>query len=106
MPAIAISGRRFGKTAAAAQAAGMSIDSYRTMQRKLHDDGVRAHEAARAASDAIYWSNLARITRSASRLCEFMHEYMATFEEPCPVPIVITTPGRDDWLRRWMTGSR
>ena len=35
---LVISGRRFGKTAAAAQAAAMSIDDYRAMQRRLHQD--------------------------------------------------------------------
>ena len=112
MPTIEISGRRFGKTAAAAHAAGMSIDAYRELMRQQHErlDAARflTHQAAPDRLSAAWWNQVAAAgpLRPRSGAETFLREYTVTFGEPVSVPIIITIPGRDDWLRRWMTGPR
>jgi hypothetical protein len=114
MPTIAISGRRCGKTAAAAHAAGMSIDAYRELMRQQHErlDAARflTHQATPDRLSSAWWDQVAAAgpLRPRSGAETFLREYTLTFEDPVSVPIVftVTIPGRDDWLRRWMTEPR
>jgi len=98
MVTITISGRRWGKTAAAAQAAGMSIDAYRELMRQQHErlDAARALAPIPPARD-FFRALLDEGRRSHSGHEVFMREYMAEFESPGPEPVGPPAPTFEQW---------
>lgn len=87
MPTIQVSGRRFGKTAAAAHAAGMPIDAYRELMRQQHERLGAARALLPAQPErlsAVWWDQIARACRPNK---EFVQEYLCEFSaEPMGPP--------------------
>lgn len=111
MTTITVNARRFGKTHAAAQAAGMSMDEYREMMRQQHERRASDREVIPSPFmlPAFDWRE-SRLTREFFRdlmddHATFARDYLADFTLP-PELVGPPAPTFEQWDRNQRRNSR